>query len=106
MKEVIAEILEEERKGRERVANARDQAKRIREAAEKESKQVLSESKTTLRKEAEAIIARSESEAQREKEKELKATEGAGQKLRENKKREIEKAVDSLFKKVLSGDSR
>ncbi len=105
MKEVIVEILEEEKKARERVAEAQKKAKAIRESAGEESKRLLSDAKIQLQKESKAILAKAETEAQKQKEKELKDSEGIGAKLWDGKKREIQTAVDALFHMVL-GEER
>ena len=101
MKEVIEDILDEEKKARERVEQAKEKAKQIRLKAEEDAKHILQEAKEEGKEEANVLIARAEKEAEKEKEKQLTAAARISQSLWEKKQKEIKETVEILFNMVL-----
>jgi vacuolar-type H+-ATPase subunit H len=106
VKEVIVEILEEEKKARERVAEAQAKAKQIRESAETEAKRLTTEAKTGLQREIAAVLSTAESQAQKQKEKDMKQADDTGAKLWESKGKKIQAAVNEMFQAALGGEVR
>ncbi|HEX9933623.1 MAG TPA: hypothetical protein VGB38_00385 [bacterium] len=106
MKEVIAEILEEEKKARERVAEAQEKARQILKSAEAELRRIAVENTARIQKETAAILAKAESEALKQKEQDLKSVEGTGDRLWDSKTKGIKSAVDALFDMVLGGKAK
>ena len=72
MKEVIENILEEEKMARERVEEARNKAKQIKLDAEEEAKKILEQARVNGTAEARELLIQVEKEAQQEREAELK----------------------------------
>jgi vacuolar-type H+-ATPase subunit H len=106
VKEVIAEILEEEKKARERVAEAQEKARQILKSAEAESRRITVENTARIQKETAAILAKVEKDTLEQKEQDLNGIEGAGDRLWESKKKGILSAIDGLFNMVLSGKAK
>ena len=101
LKEIIEEILEEEKKARERINSAQEKAKQMRVEAEEKAKEIRTKARKEAIEEAKAFIAHTEAEAQRLKEEELQQTYKKIQSLWSKKQEPFKKAVDVLSRIVL-----
>ena len=101
MKQVIDEILLEEKKARERVEAAREEAKRIRLKADQESRKVLDQSRQKTQEQVKELLEKTRSEAESEREKILNEAREAGDGLWQEKAGEIEKIINRLFEMTL-----
>ena len=101
MKEIIEEILIEEKKARERVAHAKEKAKEIRLAAEEKARKLIEDTRKSAQDGCKAIIEKAELEAALEREEMLKKTAHHSQNIWKEKKKEIEETVDILFDRVI-----
>ena len=101
MKKVIENILEEEKKARERVEKAREEAKQIRLEAETKSQQMLDNARKKGMEESKALIVKAEEEAQRQKKDELRTARQQSVSLWADKKKAITQTVEILFQMVL-----
>jgi len=106
MKEVIEEILEEEKKGRERIEQAKEKAKRIRIKAEEDSQHMVTTAREKAQEEAKMLMVRVEEEANKQRERELQKAAQNGESLWDKKKKKIEETVEALFRMVLGEEVR
>lgn len=104
MKEVIENILEEEKKARERVEKAREKAKQIRLEAETESQQILDDARKAGMEESKALVAKAEEEAQQQKEEELQKARQQSQSIWTDKKKAIDETIQILYRMVVGED--
>ena len=104
MKKVIENILEEEKKARDRVEKARERAKQIRLEAETKSQQILDDARIKGMEESKALLAKAEEEAQKQKEEELQKARQQSQSIWTDKKEVIEQTVEILYRMVLGKD--
>ena len=101
MKQVIAEILDEEKEARRRVEEAGEKARTIRLKAEEDAKRRSASIREKAQKEATETVTRAEAEAQKEREKAHAEASQKGKMVWKDKEKEIRGAVDKLFKIVL-----
>ena len=104
VKKVIENILEEEKKARDRVEKARERAKQIRLEAETKSQQILDDARIKGMEESKALLAKAEEEAQKQKEEELQKARQQSQSIWTDKKEVIEQTVEILYRMVLGKD--
>ncbi|MCJ7812821.1 hypothetical protein MUP95_05815 [bacterium] len=101
MKEIIEEILEEEKKARERIDSAKEKARQMRLETEEKARQFRAEAREKTLKEVKAFIAKTEREAQKQKEEELQQAYAKIQLLWGGKKEKFKQTVRVLFQMVL-----
>lgn len=104
MKEFVQEILEEEKKARERIEEAQKMASQKILKAHDEVRRMLKEAREQALVDANAIFSRAEEEAKKEKSLELdKATQKQRAILLESQKK-IDKMAELLFTNVIGED--
>ncbi|MBN2104006.1 hypothetical protein JW835_08215 [bacterium] len=101
MKEVIEEILQEEKAARERVEKARENAKNIRLEAEKKSRNIVSKAHEQSQVEGKKLIENARKDAENEKIRAIEEAIRAGETLWDEKKEKIDKTVDKIFKRIV-----
>ncbi len=106
MKEIIEEILEEEKKARERIDSAKEKARQMRIEAEEKARQIRIEAREKTLKEVKTFVTKAEREAQKQKEEELQQAYHKIQSLWEEKKRGFNKTVKVLFQMVLGEETK
>jgi V/A-type H+-transporting ATPase subunit G/H len=97
MKQVIDEILLEEKQARERVEAAREEAKQIRLKSDQESRKILDQSRQETQEEVKALLEKTRSEAEKEREAILNKAKKAGDTLWQEKAERIDKTLKRLF---------
>ena len=95
------DILEEEKKARERIDSAKEKAKQMRIEAEEKAKEVRTKARKEAIDEAKAFIAKTEEEAQKQKEEELQQAYKKIQSLWSKDQEPFKKAVDALSRILL-----
>ncbi len=105
MKEVIEKILKEEKAARDRVSEARDEAKKIRIEAEKQVEYIEKTSIEKAKEESKKIADAAEAEAQKEKEQALAKADINSDILWQEKHAAIIKTVDQLFLQIIGKDA-
>ncbi|HPC35053.1 MAG TPA: hypothetical protein P5268_01835 [Candidatus Marinimicrobia bacterium] len=103
MKEILQVIIDEEKSARERIENARLQARRATEAAQIEAQKTIETARQSALQEAEAIISTAKSEAAREHTELLNAARARQNDLFNQYHSEITAAVDFLFQTLPIG---
>lgn len=105
MKQVIEEILKEEKAARDRVSEAREEAKKIRLEAENAARQQELNVREAAMQESKELLQDAEKKAEKEKEATLKNASEDVDGLWISKKAVIEKHVDALFQLIFSRDA-
>jgi len=103
VKEVIEEILEEEKKARERVAEAREKAKQIRMEADEKASVLLDETREKARQEAELLVREMEEKAIGARDRELAEASDSETNLWQTRKEDMKDIVHVLFQMALRG---
>ena len=101
MKQVIDEILLEEKKARERVEAAREEAKQIRLKSDEESRNILDQSRQKAQEGVKTLLEKTRSEAEKERETILNKAKKAGDTLWQEKADMIDKTLQQLFQMVI-----
>ena len=101
MKEIIEDILEEEKKARERVLQARECAKQIRLDADLNVKAMAEEARKNAQETSKALVQQAKLEANEEREEALSNTSDLFQTIRSEKKEIIDQTMDVLFRMIL-----
>jgi len=104
LKEIIENILEEEKAARDRVEDARKKVKQIRINAETESRKMISAAQEKGVKDSKAFIKKVQEDAQKEKEQEMEKITQTGESLWEEKEAQVKGIIDVLFKNILGED--
>ena len=104
MKEIIEDILEEEKKAQRRIEETRENAKKIRLQADEEAKQIMEDARNNADQAAQVIIHQAETNAQEERDRILKEETELDKELWDKKKKIIEKTIDHLFQMVIGED--
>ena len=102
MKQVIDEILQEEKKARERVEAAREEAKAIRLNADKEAKTIMDQSRSKTQDQVKTLLEKARTEAEIERDTILSEAKQAGDALWKEKAGEIDRMVDRLFQIIIT----
>lgn len=105
MKELIEEILEEETTARKRVAEAKEEAKRMRLAAEEKARDITAKVQEKVQSECRELIDNARIAAEKEKAKQLEKALKAGETLWDKKKEKVDLTVDSIFG-MIAGEKR
>ena len=105
MKEIIEDILEEEKKARERLDRARDESKKIRLEAEEKNKTMIAEARRKAQEEAKAYVEKAEAEARQARDTQLDLVKKAAETMWDDKKEKIDEAVEALTAIVLKGET-
>ena len=106
MKEIIADILDEEKRAREHVQQAREKAKQLRLDAEVKAKAIVEEARKKAKEESRTLIDHAETEAIRLREEEMGKTTEMQHAIRTGKMKVIDQTVDILFRMVLGEESK
>ena len=104
LKQVIEEILKEEKIARDRVSAARDEAKKIRLDAENEAKKLETETREKAMKDARDILIKAEQDAEKEKQIILKTASVDMESVWSSKKELINQNVNRLFQIIFKRD--
>lgn len=104
MKEVIQEILDEEKQAREQIENARSQARRATEAAQVEAQKVVEDARRTALQEAEQIFSTAKAESAREQSDQINTAREKQNAVLNNYQNEIANAVELLFQALPTGE--
>jgi vacuolar-type H+-ATPase subunit H len=104
LKEVIQEILDEEKLARERIDNARQQARRATEAAQAEAQKLIEDARREALREAEKILTTARTKAGAEQAAQINAAREKQKTILDNYHNEIAAAVDFLFRALPTGD--
>lgn len=102
MKEVIEEILQEEKEARHRVETAREEAKKIRLNAEAMSKKILAEAQSEAGIESKKILNQAKENAENERIQKLSDAEKASGSLWEEKADLINQTISDLVDMIIS----
>ena len=97
MKEVIEAILEDEKKAREHVEAARQEAKDMRLKAEEKTGKIVSKAKDEAQIESKTLLENARINAEKEKTETLKKAAQASELLWEEKSDRIQQIIDHLF---------
>jgi vacuolar-type H+-ATPase subunit H len=103
VKELIEKILEEEKRARELVEDARMKARQMRIEQDTKAQSIITEARETARKEGKERIARGEEEAEKEKERLLGQISRDMDDWMEKNQKAIESAADTVFREVTGG---
>jgi len=101
LKKVIEEILDTEREGRNRVEEARKQAREMVVSAESEAAKLRQEAHEAALVEAKTLLDNAEAEARKEKEKMLNVSGEATASLMSRTPDEIARIAETLFHHIL-----
>ena len=104
MKEIIENILEEEKAARERVENAREKANQIRLDAESESREIITDAQEKGIKDSKSLIEKARVDAEKEKAQEMEKITQTGESIWDEKKSQVNEIIDVLFQKILGED--
>jgi vacuolar-type H+-ATPase subunit H len=97
VKEIIEQILQEEREAHERIEKAREQAKKIRLQKEAEAQEIISQKRESTRKKSRLLIKKAESDEEKIMKEESSEEVDRVQKVWQKNKKEFEMLTDELF---------
>ena len=103
MKELIEQILEEEKRARELVEDARLKSRQMRLDQDAKAQSLLSEERETARKEGKDRIASGEAEAEKEKERLLNQISRDMDDWMKKNQKAIESASNKIFAELVGG---
>lgn len=104
MKEVIQEILDEEKLAREKIEKARLLARQATEKAQAKSQQLIEDARQAALQEVEQILATAKAEAAHEQTEQIGKAHEAQDAVLDNYRNEIAEAVEILFRAVPTGE--
>lgn len=102
MKEVIEEILQEEKEARQRVESAREEAKKIRINAEEASGKLVKKVRDEAQIESQKIIEQAKKDAENKKAQALSDEARASESQWDEKKDAITKTIQELFGMIIN----
>ncbi len=105
LKEVIEDILQTEKEGRNRVEGARQKAKEIVLAAEAEGQKLSQATHEKAVQQGKTLISQTEAEAQKEKEAAIAKANDAMKSFWDDKREIIEQSIEKLFQMIIKQDS-
>jgi V/A-type H+-transporting ATPase subunit G/H len=97
LKEVIESILEEEKKARELVEAARQEAKQLRLKTDEETKALITQAQSEAQLKAKKMLSETRENAEKEKVDSLKKAVESSMSVWEEKSEQIRLAVDRIF---------
>ncbi len=104
MKQIIDEILEEEKAARQRVQQARDKAKTVRMQAEEEAGRITETARDSVRQDIAKKLKQAEEQAHSEREALLKETAQQTESIWDEKKKEIEQTLNDLYHLIVEDE--
>jgi vacuolar-type H+-ATPase subunit H len=105
LKEVIEDILQTEKEGRNRVEDARQKAKEIVLAAETEAQKLRQITHEKAVQQGKDLISQTEAEAHKEKEAAITEADDAMKSFWDDKRDVIEQSIEKLFQMIIAQDS-
>jgi len=104
MKQIIDEILEEEKAARQRIQQVRDEAKTIRMKADDEARRIVETTRESVKQDMVKNLKQAEEQAQAERNDLLAEAAQQTQSLWDEKRSEIEQTLNDLYRLVVGDE--